>query len=226
MREKTVAVGLILGLDWKYGDLNPQREFETFRAGSIGRVTRAGIRSDHLQTAEALNSARSGELRSGWSHSDPDVLVAQGETYLPSGLIWGWRVLSPTAPFTKVEASANQPASTISSYHNPRWRKIMVLMTDGEHVAHDRVTDSGLPGGDTFAGADSLGIASLVYKWAPGGNIAPSAYGTEFVVQTSNDLSTWVDVPVGSLTSNTAGSLSYTLTGTAPQFVRLKVTPN
>ena len=29
MGEKTVAVGLILGLDWKYGDLNPQREFET-----------------------------------------------------------------------------------------------------------------------------------------------------------------------------------------------------
>ncbi len=28
----TVAVGLILALDWKYGDLNPQREFERFRA--------------------------------------------------------------------------------------------------------------------------------------------------------------------------------------------------
>ena len=26
-----IAVGLILGLDWKYGDLNPQREFERFR---------------------------------------------------------------------------------------------------------------------------------------------------------------------------------------------------
>ena len=55
-------------------------EFETFRAGSIGRVTRAGIRSDHLQTAGAVSCARSGELRPGWSHSDPDVLVAQGET--------------------------------------------------------------------------------------------------------------------------------------------------
>jgi electron-transferring-flavoprotein dehydrogenase len=30
--EKTVAVGLIMGLDWKYGDLNPHREFERFRA--------------------------------------------------------------------------------------------------------------------------------------------------------------------------------------------------
>ncbi len=67
---------------------------------------------------------------------------------------------------------------------------------------------------------------SNVISWTNGGNLAPGAYGTEFVVQTSNDLSVWTDVPVGSLTSNTAGLLSYTLTGTAPRFVRLKVTPN
>ena len=30
--EKTAAVGLILGLDWKHGDLTPQREFERYRA--------------------------------------------------------------------------------------------------------------------------------------------------------------------------------------------------
>jgi electron-transferring-flavoprotein dehydrogenase len=32
MGDKHAAVGLILGLDWKYGDLNPQREFERYRA--------------------------------------------------------------------------------------------------------------------------------------------------------------------------------------------------
>ena len=31
MDEKTVAVGLIMALDWKYGDLDPQQEFERFR---------------------------------------------------------------------------------------------------------------------------------------------------------------------------------------------------
>ncbi|MFH1474979.1 MAG: electron-transfer flavoprotein:ubiquinone oxidoreductase [Chloroflexota bacterium] len=30
--EKMAAVGLILGLDWKHGDLTPQREFERYRA--------------------------------------------------------------------------------------------------------------------------------------------------------------------------------------------------
>jgi electron-transferring-flavoprotein dehydrogenase len=43
MGEKTTAVGLILGLDWKYGDLNPQREFEVFRSHPfISRMLRDG----------------------------------------------------------------------------------------------------------------------------------------------------------------------------------------
>ena len=42
--EKTVAVGLILGLDWKYGDLNAQREFERYRAHPfIARLLKGGV---------------------------------------------------------------------------------------------------------------------------------------------------------------------------------------
>ena len=67
---------------------------------------------------------------------------------------------------------------------------------------------------------------SNTISWTNGGNIAPGAYGTEYVVQTSNDLVIWTDVPSGSLASNSASLLSYTLTGTSPRFVRLKVTPN
>ena len=58
-----------------------------------------------------------------------------------------------------------------------------------------------------------------------GGNIPSSAYGTQFLFQTSSDLATWTDVPLGSVT-NTTGSVSYTLTGSGPRFVRFKVVPN
>lgn len=71
--------------------------------------------------------------------------------------------------------------------------------------------------------------ASNTITWTNGGNIPASAYGTEFVIQTSSNLSTWADVPVGSLTTNTngpGGTLTFTLTGASPRFVRLKVTPN
>lgn len=79
-----------------------------------------------------------------------------------------------------------------------------------------------------FTANPQLGVGSTI-TWPNGGNLPASAYGTQFVVQTSPDLATWTDVPVGDLTANTdgpAGALTYTLTGAAPRFVRLKVTPN
>lgn len=74
------------------------------------------------------------------------------------------------------------------------------------------------------------GIIGGAVTWANGGNIPASAYGTEFVVQTSSDLSSWTDLPSGDLATNTdgpAGSLTYTLpTGQGKLFVRLVVIPN
>ena len=64
--------------------------------------------------------------------------------------------------------------------------------------------------------------------WTNGGNIPSSEYGTQFAVETSPDLENWtaVDVDDPNL-SNTAGTVSYTLTpGMDQQFVRLAVTPN
>jgi hypothetical protein len=75
------------------------------------------------------------------------------------------------------------------------------------------------------------GLVGNTVTWPNGGNIPSSAYGTQFVVQTSSDLVTWGDVTEGDFQqfgTNTAGSLSYTLdpaNNPGKQFVRLKVTP-
>lgn len=61
--------------------------------------------------------------------------------------------------------------------------------------------------------------------WTNGGNILSSAYGTQFVVQTSSDLVSWANVPVGELDTNSDTTLKYTLTGANKRFVRLTVTP-
>ena len=76
------------------------------------------------------------------------------------------------------------------------------------------------------------GLVGNTVTWPNGGNIPSSGYGTQFVVQTSNDLVTWDEVTEGDLDqngTNTASSLSYTLdpvNNPGKQFVRLKVTPN
>ena len=64
--------------------------------------------------------------------------------------------------------------------------------------------------------------------WPNGGNIPFSAYGTQFVVQTSADLASWTNVAAGDASlNNTSASVTYTLPNNAGKvFVRLSVTPN
>ena len=47
-------------------------------------------------------------------------LSPSGETYIPSGLIWGWRALSPGAPFSESALGGADPVE-----------QALVLMTDG-----------------------------------------------------------------------------------------------
>jgi hypothetical protein len=50
-------------------------------------------------------------------------MVASGATNITAGLMWGWRVLSPTAPFEQGR-----------SYATTDNRKILILMTDGQNT--------------------------------------------------------------------------------------------
>lgn len=63
-------------------------------------------------------------LTTDWSSikSQIDAMIAQGETYIPSGVIWGWRTLDPGAPFADGAPYAQGPNAT---------KKIMIVMTDG-----------------------------------------------------------------------------------------------
>lgn len=51
-----------------------------------------------------------------------DALSPKGNTVIPAGLLWGWRVLSPGEPFTEGAA-----------YDSDKWIKAIVLLTDGEN---------------------------------------------------------------------------------------------
>ena len=76
-------------------------------------------------------------------------LDAGDETYIPSGLIWGWRTLTPEAPM--IEAAAVSSADR---------RSALVLMTDGMNTRSYGGTATGKPGvyhwQSDQAAADSL----------------------------------------------------------------------
>ncbi len=54
------------------------------------------------------------------------MLRADGYTYIPIGLAWGWRVLSHKAPFTEGASDTEVKSKNV--------RKVIVLMTDGENT--------------------------------------------------------------------------------------------
>ncbi len=60
-----------------------------------------------------------------------DALTPSGDTYIPSGLMWGWRALSNKAPF----------ADGAGAVSGTRTRKILVLMTDGANTRSPNYPD-------------------------------------------------------------------------------------
>ena len=55
-----------------------------------------------------------------------DGMKASGWTYIPAGLVWGWRVLSHKAPYTQGVDDATANRKNI--------KKVIVLMTDGANT--------------------------------------------------------------------------------------------
>ncbi len=145
--------------------------FETFRAGSLGRVTRAGIRSDHLQTAEALGDARAGSLEPGWDHLEPDVLVAQGETaglfrlsaehLLPS--LNGLReaLETPGARFLDVGAGIGVISTELCMVYPEVAAECLEPNPEARRIGRERVRSAGLEARIEFLshGVESLGVS-------------------------------------------------------------------
>ena len=63
-----------------------------------------------------------------------DGLQPAGWTYIPAGLMWGWRVLSPDEPFTEGADDVTVKSENV--------RKIIILMTDGANTRAP-ITQSG-----------------------------------------------------------------------------------
>ncbi len=60
-------------------------------------------------------------------NTEIDAMIAQGNTYIAGGVLWGWNTLTPDVPFTEGRTAAQ--LKTING------RKIMVVMTDGTNTA-------------------------------------------------------------------------------------------
>ncbi len=79
--------------------------------------------------------------------SQIDALQAGGHTSITLGMKWGIAMLDPSmrSTYTSFIAAGKIPATLPArpfDYTDPKALKIVVLMTDGEHVKHNRVVDA------------------------------------------------------------------------------------
>lgn len=95
-----------------------------------------------------------------------DGMVATGNTYIPEGLMWGWRVLSPDAPFDEAGAYTGKGSQK-------RLRKILVLMTDGANTISPNYPDHN--GSDTVL-ANTLTLEACAQIKAAGIEIFTIAF--------------------------------------------------
>jgi Flp pilus assembly protein TadG len=76
-----------------------------------------------------------------------DALNPSGITYIPTGLIWGWRALSEKEPFANAKLSGNT---------NPKgFQKVLILMSDGENQASLGTTNKAIHNGNDTVQANN-----------------------------------------------------------------------
>ena len=78
-----------------------------------------------------------------------DALPAWGDTYIPAGLIWGWRTLTKDAPFSEGLGTAEARQKNVIKH--------VVLMTDGENVTSK---SAGLPQHDGYVPSEGDGTTA------------------------------------------------------------------
>jgi hypothetical protein len=74
-----------------------------------------------------------------------NALGTAGETYIPAGLIWGWRALSTQTPLAARTAQSGAPVS-----------RNMILVTDGKNTRSQTSTTQATHNGSNAATADAV----------------------------------------------------------------------
>ncbi len=102
-------------------------------------------------------------------------LEAIGATSINAGMKWGLTLLDPASRTMFDElAAANQMPNDLGDrpfdYDDPETMKVIVLMTDGEHFAEERINDGFRMGASPIFRAVGTGEYSIFHPTRPGAN--------------------------------------------------------
>jgi len=112
--------------DKKGGSGNAASWNQEKRQGNITKYTKNNVSISSSQGPNLGCSMQSvTRLSTNWADLKSKIngMTAVGETHIPLGMMWGWHVVSPNAPF-----GDGVPYST------PKTTKVVILMTDGDNT--------------------------------------------------------------------------------------------
>lgn len=138
-----------------------------------------------------------------------DAQVAVGETYIPSGLLWGWRTVSHNPPF----------ADGVDPTVKPDIRKIIVLMTDGENTR-----SATAPTHDGWDAADANATTASLCASIKGAGV--TVYTVSFAVDdadTLDMLSTCASNPINAYNADNAEELEQAFESIGGAIVALRL---
>jgi len=103
---------------WSCGsDAACQRKTAKYNNANVGSWSNGPQKGCNVRTITPLTNDKNLLL------DEIDDMMADGMTHIPLGLAWGWRVISPSAPYTEGTA-----------YDDKDYKKVIILLTDGENT--------------------------------------------------------------------------------------------
>ena len=124
-------------------------------------------------------------------------LYANDVTYIPEGVMWGWRMLTKDAPFT--EAKQPTPSKPV--------HKIMVIMTDGENQTSADIPANPTHNSSNFGQADDWTTEACTKAKADGIEIYSVTFGLDIPTSAKQIISGCASDPSHYYDAGNAGKL-------------------
>lgn len=167
---RTMALPMMARSDHYYGTLTNWG----FVAPTDSAYARPNFNANFCRDTPA-NVVRMPSQDSDQLQAQINALTAGGNTSIMLGMKWGTALLSPEARsiYDEYRAAGLMPDTLQgrpANFNDPQTMKVIVLMTDGEHVAHDRITDAYKSGLSPIWRSTGDGNYSVFHASAPGPN--------------------------------------------------------
>jgi autotransporter-associated beta strand protein len=195
----------------------------------ISGTLKLGVANPNNQSSTISIAGTGATLNLDFSGTDSVDKLVIGGVQQPAGV---YKATDNPGPGTGIAQITGPGTLTVASSPSGGYAAWQAANAPGQTVDQDHDADGVDNGieyfmgesGSSFTACPVLNSANKI-TWPMAANYT-GVYGTDFVIQTSADLTSWSGVNQGDVSIIAGISLTYTLTGQGPRFVRLLVNPD